>query len=187
MKTPYTGLAFLALHSICSLSAQDENDPFGGYADSLKEMEAFSITQKTKATRDLQDILIPVFKAHATTTNMRFTSVGGDTLILLNTRQGGLRVEELLRELQGSLNPSEETESEDWVQVRTPEFDLKELKVFILFPDLPKDDVSPFYGIRIYGKEKDISELYFSNRSTASKWVTLIEELQATMKRKSQD
>ncbi len=95
-----------------------------------------------------------------------------------------MRVEELLGELRDSLNPSDETEGEDWVQIRTPEFDLNGLKVFILFPDLPKDDVTPFYGIRIYDKEDDISDLYFSNCRNASNWVTLIEELQATMKEK---
>jgi hypothetical protein len=187
MKISHISVAFLALISTCSLFAQDEDDLFGGYADSVKKMEAFSIAQKAKATRDLQDILVPVFKSHTTATNMRFNSVGGETLIVLNTGEGGIRVEELLSELQGSLNPSEETESEDWVQIRTPEFDLKELKVFILFPDLPRDDVSPFYGIRIYDKDEAISELYFSNRTTARKWVALIEELQATMNKKRQN
>ncbi len=92
MKMRNLGIAFMAIFSTSLAFSQDEDDPFGGHADFGKKLEQIIAAQEAKAKNLLQDIIIPVFKSHVTATNMRFASVGGDTLILLHTREGGVRV-----------------------------------------------------------------------------------------------
>jgi hypothetical protein len=198
MKMKRFSITFLAIISLSSLLAQtevnptDKDDPFGPADDTAqKYLEEYSAPKKAKNNRDFRDFLIPTFNSQVANPNMRFITSRDHTiagtvheLLAINAKENSTRVEELLNELKSSVKSSEETESEDWVQIRTPEFDAIEARVFILFPDLPKDDTSPFYGIRIYDKDGDISEFYFANRVVASKWVQLIEELQSVIIKK---
>jgi hypothetical protein len=164
-------------------SGEDPGNPFGAYLDLVGDVDKSKAGNNDIAGEEFHEFMISTFKFHASTPNIHFTSANGQELMAFKEAADGPRVGTLLKELNEALMPSEETEGEDWVQIRTPEFDSKELRAFILFPDIPKDNFSPFHGIRIYNKAGEISEWYFSTRVAAAAWVKLMEELQASMKK----
>ena len=176
--------ALLSAEIPSDTAANDDLFTGGKQIDYSEQLAEFKAAQEAEANRRLKNDIIPGFESLVLHPDIQFLDMSGRPLLMFEKGDTARRLRGLTDELKAGMLASEETETEDWIQIHADVFSKKKLKVFLLFPELPAKTILPYYGIRIYDTDGDISELMFPNQDTTPNWVTLIRELRAAINKK---